>query len=203
MMKLDKNYKEDLVIWALAAIVVVVFLGLVLHSKAYPQTVAKVYDTEKISIYYSPATKLEPIDVAIISSAKKTIDISTYALTDKPVADALLAEANKGVHIRIYRDLRQYAGEIARPTNEMSIFTGNKNVEIKIKHSSVLAHLKAYVVDYGQPNQVLRDGSANWSESGEDKQDNSLILITSPISIKVFEDNYNVIWNRTDNRIIQ
>jgi phosphatidylserine/phosphatidylglycerophosphate/cardiolipin synthase-like enzyme len=153
--------------------------------------------------YYSPAVDLENIDVQLLNQATNSVYMSEYALTDEKIADQLVKLANRHVNLYIYRDLRQYDGEVAKTNNQMVKFKGNPYIHIKVKHSSVLAHLKAYVVDYGLEGQVLREGSANWSESGEQKQDNSLIIIRDKAAIETFYKNYQQIWNRFDNTVIQ
>ena len=42
-------------------------------------------------------------------------------------------------------------------------------IQIRVKASHELMHLKAYVID----GSLLRDGSANWSPSGLKRQDNN------------------------------
>ena len=59
-------------------------------------------------------------------------------------------------------------------------------------------HLKSYVVD----RRVLRSGSANFSVSAEDYQDNDLIVIESPDLAKNFEENFERLWSRADNQRI-
>lgn len=156
-----------------------------------------------VEVFYSPAQDLETIDLAELSKATKSVDISTYAMDDKPIAEELVKLAQSGVHIRIYRDKTQYGGEEARGKKGREdlnrLFAGQKNIQIRVKGVDALAHLKAYVVD----GWVLREGSANWSASGEKVQDNSLLLIRDPVSVALFEQNFEAIWNRSSNQDVQ
>jgi phosphatidylserine/phosphatidylglycerophosphate/cardiolipin synthase-like enzyme len=56
-------------------------------------------------------------------------------------------------------------------------------------------HLKSYEVD----SVVVRDGSANFSEQGEQRQDNSAVFEHGPESGKVFEGKFLGMWARADN----
>lgn len=156
-----------------------------------------------LEVHYSPAENLEAIDVAELETARKTLDISTYAMDDKPIAEELVKLALRGVQIRIYRDQTQYDGEVARGkkgrTDLNTLFAGQRNIHIKVKGVSALAHLKAYVVD----GKLLREGSANWSAEGEKVQDNSLLLIRDPGAVAIFEKNFEGIWNRSSNQDVQ
>ena len=59
-------------------------------------------------------------------------------------------------------------------------------------------HLKAY-----SDGSFLRDGSANWSPAGEKRQDNSLLISYQKHQIDAFERDFEAMWNRADNIVIQ
>lgn len=73
------------------------------------------------------------------------------------------------------------------------------NVEVRIKHSRVLMHLKSYAVD----GQTLRSGSANFSASALKHQDNDLVLTHDAASVRRFELDFNQLWSRPDNEHLQ
>jgi phosphatidylserine/phosphatidylglycerophosphate/cardiolipin synthase-like enzyme len=156
-----------------------------------------------VAVHYSPAEDLEKIDLAALDTAKKSVDISTYAMDDKPIADELVKLAGRGVAIRIYRDKTQYEGEVARGAKGRadlnSLFKGVRNIHVKVKGVIALAHLKSYLVD----GELLREGSANWSPEGEKVQDNSLLLVRDAADVAIFERNFEAIWNRPSNETVQ
>jgi phosphatidylserine/phosphatidylglycerophosphate/cardiolipin synthase-like enzyme len=55
-------------------------------------------------IHYAPGENLERIDVALIDTAKREIDMAAYVLTDWPITQALTRAADRGVKVRIYLD---------------------------------------------------------------------------------------------------
>ncbi len=69
------------------------------------------------------------------------------------------------------------------------------NVAARVKGEGVLMHLKAYAVD----GEVLRTGSGNFSRSGLASQDNDAIFITDPMTVDLFEGNFERIWARAQN----
>jgi phosphatidylserine/phosphatidylglycerophosphate/cardiolipin synthase-like enzyme len=81
------------------------------------------------------------------------------------------------------------------------MFRGHVNIAIRVKQGSERnpLHLKAYCIDH----RVLRDGSANWSPGGEKCQDNNARFTSDPQQIAAFERAFDVMWNRTNNLIIQ
>jgi phosphatidylserine/phosphatidylglycerophosphate/cardiolipin synthase-like enzyme len=61
-----------------------------------------------------------------------------------------------------------------------------------------LMHLKSYEVD----DSFLRTGSANWSRSGLTYQDNDVVYIQLPQSVKAFETDFEAMWSRPDNLVL-
>jgi phosphatidylserine/phosphatidylglycerophosphate/cardiolipin synthase-like enzyme len=154
--------------------------------------------------HFSPAEDLERMDVARLEQAKSSVDLTMYAFTDKYLADELKQLAQRGVRIRIYRDQQQYQEEQRTATKHdndstTSMLTGLANVQIRVKGHHELMHLKAYVVD----GAMLRDGSANWSPSGEKRQDNNAHFTADPAQVKAFQKNFEEIWGRSDNLVVQ
>jgi len=149
--------------------------------------------------HYSPQENLERVDLALIDSARQSLDIAMYAFTDRYLAEAVVRAARRGVQVRIYRDRQQFEDEQrkagARGSGSTSdMFQGVPNLQLRVKSSRELMHLKAYVVDHS----LLRDGSANWSPSGLKRQDNNLRLTTDASQVAAFERQYSEMWNRDD-----
>ena len=150
-------------------------------------------------LYYTPETNPERVDVPLIENIQATghIDAAFYSFTDKPTAEAMLAAANRGVKIRIYRDEGQFEQEKSRNAYMTTMFAGNQNVQIRVKGSSALMHLKAWSTE-----GLLRDGSSNVSAAAK-HQDNSITLSSNSEEIKAFEKKFNDMWNRSNNVVIQ
>ena len=149
--------------------------------------------------HYSNPSSLIPVDTATISSARKTLDIAAYNLVDVDICAAILVAANSGASVRLYLDRSELEAE-ARGTGTLggkpvSSLLSSPIVEIKVKESSVLMHLKSYLVD----GATLRDGSANFSPEGEIQQDNSLTLTDDATAIAAFQAKFESMWARPDN----
>src|SRR6202008_4918414 len=107
-----------------------------------------------------------------IDTAKHEIDFAAYVLTDWPIMQALERAADRGVKVRIYLDGTQLAER--EPTRVFRDLAQTPGVEIRVKReNSAFMHLKSYEID----GHLLRTGSANFSASGEKRQDNDLIII--------------------------
>jgi phosphatidylserine/phosphatidylglycerophosphate/cardiolipin synthase-like enzyme len=145
---------------------------------------------------------LVPLDVQTVNRAVKTIDMAAYAMVDPEIIAALVARAAANVAIRVYLDRTELESE-ARGDAMLSHspLHGLLNIaaiQIKVKESSILMHLKSYLVD----GSMLRDGSANFSPAGEEVQDNSLTLTDDPAAVALFAAKFEQMWNRLDNLTI-
>jgi phosphatidylserine/phosphatidylglycerophosphate/cardiolipin synthase-like enzyme len=150
--------------------------------------------------HFSPAENLEQIDRDHLLRASHTIDIAMYAFTDRYLAQAIVERARAGVEVRIYRDYEQYNQEQSRSSGRResttALFEGEHNIQIRVKGSRELMHLKAYLVD----GRELRTGSANWSPTGEKRQDNNAHFTTDSQQVKAFQNTFNEMWQRPDNQ---
>jgi phosphatidylserine/phosphatidylglycerophosphate/cardiolipin synthase-like enzyme len=147
---------------------------------------------------YAPNENLEPVDESLLHHASDHVDIAMYAFTDRRLAEELVELARRGTKIRIYRDNDQFREEARRSSNVAQILAGNTNISIRVKGDRELMHLKAWC-----DGSLLREGSANWSVSGEKYQDNTLFVLRDQQSINAFERKFNQMWSRTDNQIVQ
>jgi phosphatidylserine/phosphatidylglycerophosphate/cardiolipin synthase-like enzyme len=142
-----------------------------------------------LAVHYAPAENLERIDVALIDTAKSEIDIAAYVLTDWPVIDALTRAADRGVKLRIYLDGGQLAAR--EPPKAFRDLADTPEVQIRTKlNQGVFMHLKSYEID----GRVLRTGAANFSASGEKRQDNDLIVIENAEAAAAFRREFDAIF---------
>src|SRR5271166_168376 len=133
-------------------------------------------------VHFSPEERLDAIDAALIGTAKQSIDLASYALTNPVVIDALDAAEQRGVAIRIVLDPRE---------RHDFVKLGDLSDEVRIKRGGPYMHLKAYSID----GEVLRTGSANFSTSGERAQDNDLIVIRDAGAAAKFDAHFERMWD--------
>ena len=143
-------------------------------------------------IHYGPGEDLEKIDVALIGEAAKQIDMRAYVLTDRAVVEALREASARGVKVRIWRD----ASEAARLNEfDVEVQLGGRVKGLELRSSAPggeLMHLKGYCVDH----RLLRTGSANFSRSGETRQDNDVVALRGTSVRDGFDAKFNRAWAR-------
>jgi phosphatidylserine/phosphatidylglycerophosphate/cardiolipin synthase-like enzyme len=156
--------------------------------------------------HYSPNEDLEEMDIKYLRQAREAVDIAMFAFTDRRIADTLKQLAVGHVKVRIYRDQDQFREEEERAAQLRELPTsillrGSVNVQIRVKQGSERErmHEKSWCIDH----RLLRDGSANWTLSGEKTQYNQIHLTTDPQQVAAFEKSFEQMWSRVDNRVIQ
>jgi phosphatidylserine/phosphatidylglycerophosphate/cardiolipin synthase-like enzyme len=168
-----------------------------LRNAVFAQTAAA--PAPPIGTFYSPEMNLELLDSKALGLAKGTIDLAAFSLTDDSVVESIDYAAAHGVKVRIYLDRGELQsecrGDITCARIPLSHLIGRPGVEIRVKFSKVLMHLKSYEVD----NFLLRDGSANFSLQGERNQDNSAVFTQDGNALTGFERKFQAMWDRKDN----
>jgi phosphatidylserine/phosphatidylglycerophosphate/cardiolipin synthase-like enzyme len=105
------------------------------------------------------------------------------------VIQALTRAADRGVAIRIYLDGRQF--HASNPSQAFLDLKMTPDVVIKTRRRGApLTHFKAYQID----GRILRTGSANFSPSGLNRQDNDLVVIESPEAAEAFKRDFERIF---------
>ena len=170
-----------------------------LSAQAAPLYVSVDVPLNGTGTFYSPEMNLERLDVNALSTAKATVDLAAFSLTDQAIADELKALAARGVKVRIYLDRGELQsecrGDISCARIPLKELIGLPGVDIRVKYSKILMHLKSYEVD----NFLLRDGSANFSIQGESKQDNSAVFSQDGNALAGFRTKFEAMWERKDN----
>ncbi len=143
-------------------------------------------------VHYAPGEDLESIDVALIGEAVKRIDMAAFVLTDRAVIQALREAAGRGVSVRIWRDANM-AAKVGRYDVEAQLGGQVQGLEIRSNSpGDELMHLKGYCVDH----RLLRSGSANFSRSGETRQDNDLVALRGASVCAGFDAKFDGAWGR-------
>jgi phosphatidylserine/phosphatidylglycerophosphate/cardiolipin synthase-like enzyme len=157
-----------------------------------PQSTAPASIGGAAEVHYAPGEDLESIDVALIGEAEKQIDMAAYVLTDRAVVEALRQAAARGVKVRIWRDANM-AAKVGDYDVEAQLGGRVPGIELRSKSpGGELMHLKDYCVDH----RLLRTGSANFSRSGETRQDNDLVAMRGESVCAGFDAKFEQAWGR-------
>lgn len=141
----------------------------------------------KSTPYFSPYDDCQQVCISNLDTAKKTVLISCYGLTNQPIADELVKLHDRGVNVRICVDKTQSAGR-----NDKTKTLASKGIEVVVKPVAVLEHNKFMVIDQTE----VMTGSFNFTASAC-KQDNNLVVITDEPTVV---EKYRAAWVRIHDR---
>lgn len=157
-----------------------------------PRSMASVSAGGSAEVHCAPGEDLESIDVGLIDEAARQIDMAAYVLTDRAVVEALRRAAARGVRVRVWRDA-DMAAKVGDYDVEAQLGGQFPGIELRSKSpGGELMHLKDYCVDH----RLLRTGSANFSRSGETRQDNDLVAMRGASVCSGFDAKFDRAWGR-------
>jgi phosphatidylserine/phosphatidylglycerophosphate/cardiolipin synthase-like enzyme len=104
-----------------------------------------------------PGTEIRPLALELIDSARVSIDLELFVLTDTGIVHALEAAHGRGVEVRVLLDPSQPSSV----PSVRALRAAGVDVRIYRSHGELL-HAKAIVTD----STSVLFGSANWSGGG-------------------------------------
>lgn len=124
-----------------------------------------------VEIYFSPSDNASYYMRTEIIKAQNSINFCIFAFTDKSIAQELVNAASRGVKVKGIFD--SYQNE-----NEFSKFTmlQNAGIDVALANGEGLLHHKFMVID----NSTVLTGSFNWTNAGDNLNDENLIIVHSP-----------------------
>ena len=134
-----------------------------------------------------PRDEIRPVAVSLIDSARRSIDLDLYVLTDATIVNALERAHARGVAIRLLLDPSQ------RPSDQPAAELSAAGIDVRLYRSSgELLHAKVLVTD----SQNVLFGSANWSLGGFERNHEIDVAIPSNASVATaFLSQMNSDWN--------
>ncbi|SNS05912.1 PLD-like domain-containing protein [Humidesulfovibrio mexicanus] len=145
------------------------FLVVWLPSQALAAEV--VFHDTSAEVYFSPRGGAQQALLRHIEQARKSIFVQAYGFTSPEIASALLAAADRGVHVEAILDRSQRK---ARGTKAGALAEAGIPVYIDSRHA--IAHNKVMVLD----RRIVITGSYNFTKSAETRNAENLLIVESP-----------------------
>ena len=141
-------------------------------------------ETKVLGIYFSPRGGCEEQVIYWINRANSSIHILIYSFTLDSISDALIEAHNRGIEVKVVFE----KGQIT----EYSEYPKLKEATVSVRNDTNprLMHHKVMIVD----EVIVLTGSFNWSKSGEERNNENLIVIQSINIASVYEAEFQRIW---------
>ncbi len=151
----------------------------------------KISDTD-LDIYFSPQDKsITNAVIPIIKNAQSYIYIPTFVLTEKGVTEELIKAKQRGVEVKIIIDALNASIKHSKH-NELR----QGKLKVKTENYAGKMHSKSMIVD----DKYTIIGSMNFSNSGENKNDENLIIIKNPEIAKFYRAFFLYQWDKIDHK---
>lgn len=146
----------------------------------------------KLKIYFSPQDKsIANAVLPVINNAKNYIYIPTFVLTEKRVCEALISAKNRGVEVKVIIDALS-----ASNMHSKHQYLRDNGILVKTENYAGKMHSKSLIAD----DKFTIIGSMNFSNSGENKNDENLVLIEDKEIAKFYKENFLYQWDKIDNK---
>jgi phosphatidylserine/phosphatidylglycerophosphate/cardiolipin synthase-like enzyme len=149
-------------------------------------------DESELQVLFSPKDKgIEKEIIPLINNAKQYIYIPTFVLTHKKVTDALIIAKNRGIDVKLIMDALSVSTKHSK-INDLRA----AGVEVKTENYAGKMHSKSMFID----DKYSIIGSMNFSNSGENKNDENFLVIKNDKIAKVGKEFFLYQWEKIDNK---
>lgn len=141
-----------------------------------------------ITVYFSPEDKAITNGVLpLIMSAKKYIYVSAFVITEKRITTELINAKNRGVDVKITVDALNASTRHSKH-RELRI----AGIPVKAENYAGKMHSKSMIID----DEYLIIGSMNFSNSGENRNDENMIVLKDSGASEFYRKFFIYQWER-------
>lgn len=143
---------------------------------------------ENITIFFSPQDKAITNGILpLIKNAKTYIYIPSFVITEKRITEELIKAKQRGVDVRIIADALNSSTQHSK-SRELR----TANILVKAENYAGKMHSKSIIID----DKYVIIGSMNFSNSGENRNDENLVIIVDSDIAKFYKEFFIYQWNK-------
>lgn len=139
----------------------------------------------EIEIYFSPQDKSATRIIQLINNAKHYIYVPTFLITHKGITEALINAKNRSIDIKIIID----ANSVNTRNTKHAILREN-GIPVKAENYAGKLHSKTMIID----DTYIILGSMNFSNSGENKNDENMIVLKNTKFAQNYKAFFLYLW---------
>ena len=141
-----------------------------------------------IETYYGPEGDLQERMISLYETAGKSIYISCYNITSRPIVKTLIKAKKKGIDVKVITDSGELENKNTRHAVKALL---NAGIPVKINRHEGLMHIKQVVID----DAVNTTGSFNQTWSANNLNDERLDIISDRTNSRKAKDKFLSMWN--------
>ena len=145
-----------------------------------------------IQVYFSPQDKgIFNGILPLIRKAKNYIYIPAFVITEKRITDELVKAKQRGVDVKVIADALNVS-----TTHSKHKVLRDAGVLVKAENYAGKMHSKSIIID----DKYLVIGSMNFSNSGENRNDENMLILEDEKAAKFYRDFFLYQWSRIPNK---
>ena len=143
---------------------------------------------DNITIFFSPQDKaVEKGVLPLIKNAKRYIYIPAFVITEKRITEELIKAKKRGVDVKIIADALNTVTKHSKHK-----YLRDAGIPLKAENYAGKMHSKTMIID----DEYLIIGSMNFSYSGENKNDENMLVIKDGGIAEFYKKFFLYQWNR-------
>ena len=165
-----------------------------IYTREFEQMYSGKFHTAKLSnrknenIYFSPQDKTITNGILpLIKNAKNYIYIPAFIIIERQIIEELASAKRRGVDVKIIADALNASAKHSKVKELRAA-----GIPVKIENYAGKLHSKTMIID----DNYLILGSMNFSYSGENRNDENLIILENPEAAKFYREFFGYLWNK-------
>lgn len=147
-----------------------------------------------VEVYFSPKDKTSDRIIQILKSAKNYIYVPTFLITHTGISNELINAQKRGVDVRVIIDANSVTTRNSKHTE-----LRKNGIALKTENYAGKLHSKMIIVD----DEYLITGSMNFSNSGENKNDENSVIIKNSKIAKAHKNFFLYLWTIIPNKYLK
>ncbi|MGK0358873.1 MAG: cardiolipin hydrolase [Bradymonadia bacterium] len=141
--------------------------------------------THRADVYFSPGEDCRNAIIGLLKSARETIDLCVFTITDNGVSKEIYAASRRGVKVRLITD-NDKATDRGSDIDDLE----RAGVPVRVDHTENHMHHKFAIFDA----ETVLTGSYNWTRSAYTRNQENVIISDDVRFVRQFEAGFNTLW---------
>lgn len=136
-------------------------------------------------VFFSPGDTCTNAIIRCLQSAKTSVDICVFTISDDRISKEIIACHKRGVKVRIISD-NEKLNDLGSDIKDFA----NKGLPVKIDMSTAHLHHKFAIFD----KKSLINGSFNWTRSAAMQNQENIVLSDDKGLVQTFQQEFERLW---------
>jgi phosphatidylserine/phosphatidylglycerophosphate/cardiolipin synthase-like enzyme len=127
-----------------------------------------------VRVAFTPGDNVAGIINQEIRAAKSDVRVQAYLFTSKPIADALIAAAKRGVKVEVVADANEYSDGKSSVLPKLA----SNGVAVYLNDKYKTSHNKIVLIDAALPRATVITGSYNFTRAAQTQNAENIVLLS-------------------------